>query len=1394
MAKVKAVRKFPYKGLVHDLTVRHKHSYNAEGMAVHNSAAGCLVSWCLGLTDCDPIEHGLLFERFLDEGRPDPPDIDTDFHPAIRQKVKDRIVEMFSVEKTCSIGTYSKYKTKASITDIAKVLGYDWMEAQTVTKEMESLKSFENTDGDEEIVDKMSFDELENHYPLLKEYFEKYPDVKVHAEIIRNQVKNMGKHAGGVIISDMDLRGKIPVQLESVSSGHIISSWAESGSSAELSEVGLVKYDILGLNNLPIIADCVRLVKENRGIEIKRSEIPLDESRVIRMETKTDLLGIFQLESPATKPIIKAVGVESLNDVSAVTSLLRPGPKDKGMHIEYAERKNGKPYKVIPCLEWIFKDTYGVLCIHEDVCVSMANGRHLPIKSVRKGDEVLSYGNDGRIRSDICDGCGPTRDGDGVKITLDTGHEVTLTQDHEIQTSQGMREVGSLEEGDLVAVGYNCKVESNLEIGCEFGDDISVAYLLGMMTGDAQISNSVAIACGAERNCDVLNDWIFSNIKNIETRKFFHCRSWYLAVSSNLLLNKNGHGNRKTKWHFFLEELNMKKTCYFKRIPEILFECSDKEKWAFLAGLVDSDGCLVDNDDNCAYCFITSVSHGLLSDIAHLLSGFGIAYYIRKNRVHIHGNRFAKSISPYLVIKETNPDKWSNGESIGWWPVDDIRKEVEDSGLSARAYARQGGLNRGVLRRDVCNPGTAKKWGVDTGDIIYGKLTKTEKVENSKFYGISVRGNHNLLANEIVVSNCYQEQMMQISKELCGFDGPMANKLRKACGKKLVELMASIKQKFIEGAKPKVDAGEVTSEEVIDLWDLIVSFARYGFNKSVDKDTKVITSDGVRRIKDVCPGQKVWCFNGESFELTEVVALHNHGVLPAYEVTFDDGSVETCTINHKFLTKEGQRPLRDILEFNLGVYANAEKNIVQSNPKGVVVRRVLSARLVGTRQMLDLEVRHESHNFLLASGLITSNSHAVTYSMITTAELWLKHNYFLEYMTSLVLNTKRGTEKHGSSNIMVRYLNHSRKKGIEVFPPSVNAPVAGFHIEDSRAIRFGVAHVKNIASASVHIAKIASKQPFTGIIDFFERCVYQTPVKTGKKAGSMRETRPNNKVVESLIYAGAFDEFGDRSEMFAEYNIARLGIPCPTDDEILEEREKVMKKGTTSCPGVNDPTADFGGIKSVGAVGEHITSIATERPFESMKDFYDRCVFETEVKSGKNIGQIKETRPTKKVVESLIYAGGFAEFGDVRALMREYHLAKNKTELVRLSDDELETREIELIGMCLSKEPICHRYATLMREHHWRSLGQHEVADKVKVFGRVMSIEPRNSKAGNQMYIVRMNDGLDSLEFFVFKGGMEYFRDSVKKSQLAAIPLDKFKDSFTRFFNDRGEISIVEEE
>ena len=367
MAILRKTRKFKYSGKVYDLSVDGNHTYNVEGIAVHNSAGGSLISYCLGVTDVDPLKYNLLFARFLDESRPTPPDIDLDFDPDIREELKQHIVAKFGEDHVCSIGTYQTYRTRAVILDVARALGKDVGEANEVTKKINPLEAVEDESGEEHKIDGMGFDEICEHYPELKVYFDNHPDVRHHAEILRNQVKNMGTHAGGVIISDISLKGKIPILHDKPSSTErkIISAWAESGSVEELSSVGLVKFDILGLNNLPIVSQCLKLIKKNRGISIKRSEIPIDDRNTIRLASKKDLVGIFQLDNPSTKSVVDDVNIESLMDIAVVTSLIRPGPRDMGMDKEYARRKRGEPYDAPEIMKKLLPETYAIVVFQE---------------------------------------------------------------------------------------------------------------------------------------------------------------------------------------------------------------------------------------------------------------------------------------------------------------------------------------------------------------------------------------------------------------------------------------------------------------------------------------------------------------------------------------------------------------------------------------------------------------------------------------------------------------------------------------------------------------------------------------------------------------------------------------------------------------------------------------------------------------------------------------------------------------------------------------------------------------------------------------------------------------------------------------------------------------------
>jgi len=341
-------------------------------------------------------------------------------------------------------------------------LGLELAEAAEVTKSIDPLKSFEDDEGEDTKVDKLDFNELCFHYPELKTYFEKYPEVRHHAEVLRNQVKNMGTHAGGVIISDGSLKDKIPVLYDKASNAgrKVISAWAESGSSSELSSVGLVKYDILGLTNLPVISDCIGLiVKHHPGDaeKVRRVNIPINDRESILFGSKKDLVGIFQLESPATRDVILAVGMESLNDVAAVTSLIRPGPKDLGMDMEYARRKHGGTYEMPEFLRELWKETYGILTYQEQCCTGdcqiwttdgMVAIRDIVVNGKTKSVYCLNDDGDRVVRGIV------QRHRMGKKmvyrVVLDNGMVLTCTEDEKVMTQRGWIEVANLREDDEV--------------------------------------------------------------------------------------------------------------------------------------------------------------------------------------------------------------------------------------------------------------------------------------------------------------------------------------------------------------------------------------------------------------------------------------------------------------------------------------------------------------------------------------------------------------------------------------------------------------------------------------------------------------------------------------------------------------------------------------------------------------------------------------------------------------------------------------------------------------------------------------------------------------------------------------------------------------------------------
>ena len=391
------------------------------------------------------------------------------------------------------------------------------------------------------------------------------------------------------------------------------------------------------------------------------------------------------------------------------------------------------------------------------------------------------------------------------------------------------------------------------------------------------------------------------------------------------------------------------------------------------------------------------------------------------------------------------------------------------------------------------------------------KPISIEIMEEEDVYDLSVEEHYNYFANNIVVHNC-----MQLSKTLAGFTDAEANRLRKSIGKKLAGLMAEMKSKFIEGAKrTRVATGEISEKEVETIWGLIEVFAGYGFCKCLTLDTTVEISEGTKLFGDLIVGDKIKAPKNLWVTISDVI---DSGEQQVFDVTLNSGKKISCTMNHKFLCANGKvLTLAKIIRDGLRVVCDNKTGDTE------VITRL---KCLGTRKTRNITVESEDHCFF-ANGIATSNSHAIAYSALSCAELWLKYNYFVPYMTALVNNTPLAKKKFGSGSLLVSYLNYCRRWGTAVLPPSINHSGIGFTIENQNQIRFGLDHVKGVANSAQLVIAV---QPFSSLEDFLNR--------TEKR-------KVNKKVVEALIASGAFDEFGTRNDILQQFYSLRKEKELP---------------------------------------------------------------------------------------------------------------------------------------------------------------------------------------------------------------------------------------------------------
>lgn len=332
------------------------------------SAAGSIVAYALGITELDPIEHRLYFERFLNPERVTMPDIDLDFDERRRGDMIRYATEKYGEDRVSQIVTYGTIKAKQAVKDASRVLGYPFSMGERITKAMPPAVM------GKDIPLSGIFDPDNGRYGEAVEFrqlYESDPDVKRVVDTARgleNLKRQWGVHAAGVILSKEPLLDVIPIQRRE-QDGAIITQF-DMGACESM---GLLKMDFLGLRNLTVLDDCLAAIEANRGERIVLENVPLDDETAYELLSRGDTLGVFQLDGGPMRTLLRNMAPDKFEDISAVLALYRPGPMAANAHIDYADRKNGrKPVVAIhPELEEplaeILDETYGLIVYQEQV-------------------------------------------------------------------------------------------------------------------------------------------------------------------------------------------------------------------------------------------------------------------------------------------------------------------------------------------------------------------------------------------------------------------------------------------------------------------------------------------------------------------------------------------------------------------------------------------------------------------------------------------------------------------------------------------------------------------------------------------------------------------------------------------------------------------------------------------------------------------------------------------------------------------------------------------------------------------------------------------------------------------------------------------------------------------
>ncbi len=353
--------------------IRHARGNGIRVGPGRGSAAGCAVAYCLRITDLDPIKYGLVFERFLNPARISMPDIDIDFDDRYRDEMIRYAAQTYGHDHVAQIITFSTIKARAAVRDAARVLGKAYSLGDRIAKAMPPLIMGRDTPLD------ACFEPNDKHadgYAAAAELRTMYSNDAEVREVVdvarglEGLIRQDSVHAAAVVISPEPLTNYLPIQRKPESGtdpaeAPIVTQFDMAGVEA----LGLLKMDFLGLRTLSVIEEAVRLTELSSGTRLDIDAVPLDDPATFELLRAGDTMGVFQLESPPVRSLLRSMAPTRLEDICALVALYRPGPMAADMHNAYAHRKNGRQPATPPHpdLAELLEETYGLMIYQESM-------------------------------------------------------------------------------------------------------------------------------------------------------------------------------------------------------------------------------------------------------------------------------------------------------------------------------------------------------------------------------------------------------------------------------------------------------------------------------------------------------------------------------------------------------------------------------------------------------------------------------------------------------------------------------------------------------------------------------------------------------------------------------------------------------------------------------------------------------------------------------------------------------------------------------------------------------------------------------------------------------------------------------------------------------------------